>query len=309
MDPVIRLRNERWSLEVLPGTGAALAAGQIRTAAGEWVDLLRPTPSGGLHDPEQCASFPLLPWSNRIRDGVLEFGGRRWQLQRNGVDGSAIHGAARQVPWQAVDRDGTSVLLRLDSGDVVGTNFPWRFRAEIGYRLAGDTLAVDTRLENADGQAFPAGFGHHPYFVRALGPGSGAGRGGPVLGIPAARMYLLDAGLADAASVPVDARCDFRVPRPVGSVALDDALTDLEPGVPIRWRYPDRGVEVTMTCDPVYSHVVVYAPAGAGHLAIEPVTHVNGGLAMHERGVAGTGVFLLEPGGARAGQFTVSVTG
>lgn len=83
MGEVIALRSAGWELDVLPGTGAALAAGRIRTGSGAWYDLLRPTPQSGLHDPEQCASFPLLPWSNRIRDGVLEVGGRRWQPQRS----------------------------------------------------------------------------------------------------------------------------------------------------------------------------------------------------------------------------------
>ena len=37
---VITLRNDRWELDVLPATGAALAGGRIRTSDGVWRDLL-----------------------------------------------------------------------------------------------------------------------------------------------------------------------------------------------------------------------------------------------------------------------------
>ena len=47
----------------------------------------------------------MVPWSNRIRDGVLPFGGRTWQLQRNGADGTAIHGAARHSAWTVIGAD------------------------------------------------------------------------------------------------------------------------------------------------------------------------------------------------------------
>ena len=109
---VVTLRNASWELDVLPATGASLAAGRIRTSDGVWRDLLRPTRRSVLGEPEKCSSFPMVPWSNRIRDGVLPFGGRTWQLQRNGADGTAIHGAARHSAWTVTDRTATRVDAR-----------------------------------------------------------------------------------------------------------------------------------------------------------------------------------------------------
>ena len=92
---------------MLPATGGALAGGRIRTSDGVWRDLLRPTRPTAMGEAEKCSSFPMVPWSNRIRDGVLPFRGRTWQLQRNGADGTAIHGAAAalRLDGHGADRD------------------------------------------------------------------------------------------------------------------------------------------------------------------------------------------------------------
>lgn len=296
------LRSDAWEVGVLPGTGASLAHGRIRTAHG-WADLLRPTRADQRVSWARCASFPLVPWSNRIADGVLPFQGRTHQLARTAEDGTALHGAALAYPWQVTDRTADRVVLDLDSGALTGVNFPWRFRSRIVYALDGPSLVVTTTVENADHEPFPAGFGHHPYFRRYLG--TPTGEDGPLLHLPAARGYALDRALATGPAGAVPARADYRVVRPVGTAFVDDVLTDLDPAVLARLVYPEAAV--TLTADPVYSHAVVYAPRRRPYVAIEPVTHVNGGFALHEAGVPGTGVHVLEPGEQMSGTFRVHV--
>jgi aldose 1-epimerase len=310
--PLLTLRSGRWEVDVLPGTGAALAAGRIRTADGLWRDLLRPTPRSRRADPERTSSFPMLPWSNRIDAGVLPFAGRTWQLQRNGADGTAIHGALRHAPWAVAARDDESVVLEADAADMVGVNFPWRFTARVGYALVGDSLEVTTTLRNADDEPFPAGFGHHPYFRRSLVP-VGAQMpdepGQPLLRVGADAGYVLHGGLALDAAGAIPPRADFRTERRVSVIHVDDVLTDRRPGPLATIRYADPAVTVTLEADETYSHVVVYAPRGRNHFAVEPTTHVNGGFALHAAGVPGTGVVVLEPGEELAAAFRIIVAG
>jgi aldose 1-epimerase len=301
---VVTLRSDAWELDVLPGTGASIAAGRIRTATG-WVDLLRPTRPDLRTSWGHCASFPLVPWSNRVRDGVLPFRGRTWQLARTAEDGTAIHGAGAVYPWQIVDQSADRIVLGLDSAALVGVNFPWRFRARIEYALDGPALHVRTTVQNTDHEPFPAGFGHHPYFRRYLAAPTGAD--GPLLHVPAARGYALDRAIATGPAGDVPARADYRTARPVGTAFVDDVLTDLDPALLARIVYPEA--TVTITADPVYSHAVVYAPRRRPYLAVEPVTHVNGGFALHDAGVPGTGVIVLEPGESTSGTFSVHVAG
>ncbi len=308
---VLTLRSDVWELDVLPGTGAALGGGRVRTADGVWRDLLRPTRgANALGDPEKCSSFPMIPWSNRIRGGALSFDGRTWQLQQNGADGSAIHGAARHSTWDVAARTSSSVTLDLDTSDLTGVNFPWCFSARLVYEVEGPTLSVTTTVRNTDAEPFPAGFGHHPYLQRSLlpvGDPSPLTPGNPVLQIPAHGGYALDAGNAVRPAGPVPPRADFRSRRPLGHAFVDDVLTARDLDEPVRVEYPDAGVAVALDADPVFEHLVVYAPRRRPYFAIEPATNVNNGFALHDAGVPGTGVFVLEPGQSRTGTFTLTV--
>src|SRR5665647_2840250 len=86
------LESPHWQVGVLPGTGASLAHGKVRTADGERCDLLRPTRTADLTNPPECASYVLVPFSNRVRGGLLRFGDRSWQLRCSSGDGHAMHG-------------------------------------------------------------------------------------------------------------------------------------------------------------------------------------------------------------------------
>jgi len=304
-DPrVVTLRSAGWELGVLPASGGSIAFGRI-LVDGSWVDLLRPTRPSDYGRPEKCASFPLVPWSNRIRDGVLTFRGRTWQLARTAADATAIHGAVLEYSWCVADLTESSVDLELDTTDLTGVNFPWRFRSRISYALTDASLAVTTTIENIDSEPFPAGFGHHPYFQRRLL----ADRPDAVLQVPAERAYALDRAIAVGPAGDVPVRADYRAPRPLGSAFVDDVLTARRPGEPVRIHYPEQGVDVRLDADDTFSHVVVYVPRGRAYFAVEPVTNVNGGFALHDAGVPGTGVFVLEPGESRSATFTIGVDG
>lgn len=315
---VVMLGNDLWQVDVVPGTGASVSAGRIRTADGVWRDLLRPTRRTVLGEPEKCASFPMVPWSNRIRDGRLEYGGRTWQLQRNGSDGTAIHGATRHAAWHVTDRGPEHVTLEIDTADLVGTNFPWHFRSRLTYRVTRNRLTVTTSVQNTDREPFPAGFGHHPYLQRTLAPAVGSPLtpavpavlpGNPVLQVPARRGYALQGAMATGPAGAVPARADFSTARPLGYGFVDDVLTGWEPGTPVRITWDDPSVLVELHADAAYEHLVVYAPRRRSFFAVEPVTNVNDGFALHARGVPGTGVFELQPGEERTGEFSLTVHG
>lgn len=309
--PMIELESAGWQLGVLPGSGASLAHGRV-LVDGAWHDLLRPTPEADRGDPELCASFPMVPWSNRIRDGLLRFQGRSWTLAHNGADGTAIHGATRHHTWHVAQQSTSHVELAFDSRGLVGVNFPWQFRSALAYALDGDRLTVTTTVENVDAEPFPAGFGHHPYFERQLRPidqpvtasaGSDA-----ILDLPYDRAFPLVAGMATGHAADVPARADYRAARPVGEAFVDDVLTARRDGEhAARLAYPGHGLSVRLDMDPVYESLVVYVPLDRGHYAVEPVTNTNDGFNLFEDGVPGTGVFVLEPGESRTGAFSLTL--
>ncbi|MGP7961485.1 aldose epimerase family protein [Sanguibacter sp. A247] len=305
---LVELRDDSWHVGVLPGAAGALAFVRV-LVDGTWRDLLRPTDPERFHTPDACSSFPLIPWSNRVSGCELTFRGRSWRLPRTAADGTSMHGAVLRYAFDVVASSATSVTLTFDSRTVVGVGFPWDFTASLTYELTGSGLAVTTSVANVDDEPFPAGMGHHPYFVRELVPG----RGDALLTLPASAGYALTNAVATGPAGEVPARADFREARPLGQVFVDDCLVAV-PGEPARITYPGAredgsDVEVTIDHDDVYAHWVVYVPPGWPVFAVEPATNANGGFALLEAGVPGSGVHVLEPGAELVGRFAVSAVG
>lgn len=303
---LVELRDDAWHVGVLPGAAGALAFARVRVDE-VWRDLLRPTPPTRHHVPSACSSFPLVPWSNRVAACTLTFRGRSWRLPRTAADGTSMHGAVLPYAFGVVEASGTHVTLRFDARSVVGVGFPWRFTTTLTYALTGDGLAVTTTVANVDDEDFPAGFGHHPYLVRELVPG----RGDALLELPAAGGYALTDAVATGPAGAIPPRADFRAARALGGRFVDDCLV-AEPGRPARVVYPgarrDGGdVEVLVEHDDVYGHWVVYVPPGRSYFAVEPATHANGGFALLEAGVPGSGVHVLAPGEELTGRFALRI--
>lgn len=297
------LRNGRWRLVVLPGTGGSLGYGKIRMPDGAWRNLLRPTPASRSGDPARCASYVLAPFSNRVRDGVLRFGGRSWQLRRNAGDGNAMHGTAMEFAWDVVAASEDAVTLALETSDLVGANFPWSFRVEVGYRLAGSRLTISTRLTNTDAEAFPAGFGHHPFFQRGIVDPT---RSEVLVQIPATGAYPLLDAIPVASAMPLPVSLDFRAPRALDATFLNECYTR-SGAEPVRLEWPDSGVRVSIHSDDVFRHTLLYAPLRRPFFAIEPVTNANDGFNLMADGASGHGVFVLEPGETRAGDIHLDI--
>jgi len=301
--PVHVLENAHWRVGILPETGASIAFGQVRHDGG-WADFLRPSPQAEGTDVNATASYPLVPWSNRIRDGVLVWAGRSYRLRVNFEDGTAIHGTARDYAWDVVSSDAAHVSCTFDSSDVYGVNWPWSFTSRLDYRLDGADLIVETSVTNTSSEAFPAGFAHHPYFQRTL-----AGTDDDVqVRIPCEQQFPLEACMVSGPAEPIEDWLDFRELRDVGERFIDNCLTGRIGAEPIEFVYAKSGRRFELHADELYRHVVFYLPqAGKPFLAMEPVTNANDAFTMRANGIPGDGLFVLEPGETRAASFTLRI--
>src|SRR5262245_51690171 len=99
-------------LDIAPATGGAIAAFTYRG-----IDVLRATPSDvrAKRDVRGHASYPLVPYSNRIADARLVFDGREYALERNfGDHPHSIHGVGWQREWTVAAKEDDNALLTLD---------------------------------------------------------------------------------------------------------------------------------------------------------------------------------------------------
>jgi aldose 1-epimerase len=281
------LQNAVWNAVILPETGASIAIGQV-WHAGAWHDVLRPTPASDYANAGKCSSFIMLPWCNRIKGGLLRFDGQTYPLETTPDDGTARHGEARKRAWQVISADATHIRMTVSGGGTGGTTWPFPYTAEAEYRLDGADFVWVLRLTNTGHQPMPAGFGHHPYFVR---------RGAhPTLTVPCNQQFILTDYMATGAPVPLSPALDFTQPRPLDDHERNDLLTTRDLAHPNVLHYPDTGLTVEQHADPVFAHTLVYAPTGAPFVAVEPQSNANDGFNLHADGITGSGVFVLGAG-------------
>jgi len=303
MTEIVKMENDVWQVGIVPQSGGSVAYARSRVGDA-WVDVLRPTSGEDLAKAATTASYPLVPWSNRIRDGKLQWAGRTYQLRINAPDGTAIHGTGTEYPWTVVERDATRVTLEFVSRNYYGVNFPWPFTARCTYALDGDRFTWTTSLTNEAHETFPAGFGHHPYFLRQLAGPDGAIGGDALLELACEQAYPVERVMAIGPAGALPPHLDFRQLRPLGSVFVDDCFTGRTSPTFATIEYPGA-LTVRIDADELYSHGVVYIPEGKPFFAVEPVTNVNDGFTLEAAGQHGTGVFLIQPAETRGASFSL----
>ena len=162
---VITLRAGDAAVELAPEAGGAVTRYWLARGAAtrEW---LRPTPAGALRagGPYQAAAFPLVPYSNRIREGRFSFRGQAVVEPLNRPpERHAIHGHGWQARWEAIDVGDAEA--RLEYRHPAGA-WPWAYHATQRFTLTPSSLTVTLSLSNLSTTPMPAGLGWHPYFPR-----------------------------------------------------------------------------------------------------------------------------------------------
>lgn len=286
------LQNKHWQVGILPETGGSIAFARMRYS-GAWVDVMRPTDESDYGNPSNTANFLMLPWANRIRDGILRYQGQSWQLDVQ-ADGNARHGDVRKRTWQIIEQSETQIKLKIDSHDFEDFNFPFALSAIIDYRLEEEDFVWDVTLKNEDNQDFPAGFGFHPYFQRMSSTM-------PMLEVPCDKYFVLDDALPDSAPVNILPELDFRALRPIqDNFTFDHLLANRDTSKPTRLVYKAWGREIQMLVDDIYKHLILFS-APDGSIAVEPQSNANDGFNLHENGIDTAGVFVVKAGESVSG--------
>ena len=118
------LRAGGWNIVVAPSLG-----GSLLSCEHDGFPVLRPTiqaTRSGV-SPFDCCHFPLIPFSNRIKNGSFVFRGTPIQLARNiAGEPHAMHGHGWQASWCVVERN--------DAGCTLSFRHAARTRLALGIR-------------------------------------------------------------------------------------------------------------------------------------------------------------------------------
>jgi aldose 1-epimerase len=287
----LELEGGGWAATLLPGQGGAMARLAWRGA-----EVLAPVPPGADPNAGFHGAFVMVPWTNRLDGGRLPAAGILHRLPVNRPEeDTAIHGLARDRPWQVVSRTGASrtgasravLSQRLDPGPMQ----PWRYAARMELALSGREGAVlDLAVTNLAGHPFPFGLGWHPFFARPAGTR---------LRFRAAALLSRDARRLPVAAEPsagVDGDESAYEGLDTHFAGWDGAAEILRPDG-LRLRLSAAGAAAR--------NLQVFAPRGDAVLCVEPVSHVPD--APNRPDLAPLGpMAVLAPGGTLAARIALA---
>ena len=246
----------------------------------------------------------LVPWPNRVKDGIWSFDGKERQLAITEPEQhTAIHGLARWADWQVAGRDDASVTLAIRIHPQPG--WDWTFDVATHYALDDGGLRVRTEITNRGDSRAPAAAGAHPYLAV----------GTPTvdhldLELPASEWLPTGNQQIPTGTEPVAGTdFDFRSRRRIGQLEIDNAFTGLS-------RDPDGRARVRLTApdgrwdllwvDEAFAWVEIFTGHGLPDphrrrqgVGIEPMSAPPNALA------SGEGLTILEPGEACAGEWGI----
>jgi aldose 1-epimerase len=275
-----------------------LAAGDARLRVAPWLGgaitdftwrahpVLRATPPDG-GDVRACACYPLVPYSNRIRDARLRFAAGTYALARNfGDHPHAIHGLGWQRAWDVLAHTDRHLRLGLVHA-TADPAWPWPFRAVQTFELAPGVLQATLTIESLASEPFPFGLGWHPYFPKT---------DGTVLRFGARSVWCNDATHLPVSRTAIPPQWRFDTPRPLANTVLDHVFNGWTGHAEID--QPASGMRATLAADRACGRLVVYAPAQHAFVALEPVTHETDAFNRAADGAVDTGLRVLGPGAA-----------
>lgn len=256
--------------------------------AGFWLGdeaVLRSAPGDGLRDVRGSANFPLLPYSNRMGQRVLNWRGERHALRAN-FDGNphSLHGNGWQRAWTVTQHSASRVVLAM--AHTSDSDWPFAFECIQTIAIDKGALRLTLAFTNRAATPAPAGLGWHPYIAR---------RPGAQLAFKASARWDTGADELPAHQVPVDgldAACD--------ELALNHCFDGWSGAAQVS----DGVMQVEVASD--LPRLLVSTPAGKDFLAVEPVSHVPDAFNQGESGALARGMRVLGPGESMSAWMTVT---
>lgn len=263
-------------LVLAPEVGGAVAAFTV-----DGRDVLRPMAAGAV-DALLTASFPLVPFCNRIPNGQFVFDGRTVALPPN-LQGHShpLHGQGWRAPWTVERVEGGEAVLAFDH---VSGDWPWSYRAEQAFELRETGVRVTLTVINTGEEVMPAGLGFHPYFPARPSERLTAFNDG---------VWLIDADVLPTVRHEGAWGRDWAAGAPVaGHALIDHCYTSWNQRAVLS--APGRP-DTVVTASPDCAWLHVYVPPGESYYCVEPCAS-----RPNPFGDGETGMVALRPGERRS---------
>lgn len=257
-DP-FELRADGWNVVVAPALG-----GSLLVCEHDGFEVLSPTMQriGSGADSFACCHFPLIPFSNRIKNASFVFQGNHIELAPN-IPGEphALHGHGWQVAWGVPDRGEASCTMSFARAPSL--DWPWAYEGRQSLSIRGEELRITLAIKNLGTTAMPCGLGFHPFL-----PAADNAR----LTVEAARVWSAPADEFPTQHIAVPPYLDFRNgPRVAERKGTNHCFGKWTGSATVS--YERRRRSVVLEGGEATPSVIVYIPAREDYFCVEPVTH------------------------------------
>ncbi|MGG7577965.1 aldose 1-epimerase [Rhizobium sp. YTUHZ045] len=238
------------------------------------------------------ASFPMVPFGNRVEGNAMTFGGRNYAFQRNCHDPLYLHGDGWISLWELEESSSEHAQLRFwRDADRIS---PYAYLTRQEIRLSGNRLALTLSVENRGEAVLPFGLGQHPFFTRT--PETR-------LTIAADRFWSERPDHLPDAPGPVPAKFDFTSGALLPWQWMNNAFEGWNGRAAIAW--PELGIQATLEADDALNRFMLYMRLDrTDFFCLEPMSHLPNGHHLPDFG----GLKPLEPGEALSGKVTIDLS-
>lgn len=226
---------------------------------------------------DKSAGEVLIPWPNRVRDGIWVHDGQELQLEINEeARNNAIHGLVRDLQHSIVSQKINELVLRCELEASKG--YPFELSVETKYLLTVNGIDVTHLIVNKSETNAPVAIGLHPYLQI-----EGTLTKDLIITLNAKSRVDVDERLNPIGIQAIaDTRFDLNNGERVGDLDLDTAYCDLIADTDGIYRHSledNDGNVLQVWADENYKHAQVYTTDGFNPklgidsaVAIEPTT-------------------------------------
>ena len=265
-------------LVLCPEIGGSIARFGF-AVGGRNMSILRGCPSVPTHVLE-TASFPLVPYVNRIRGGQFVFRGQTVRLAPNMTgDPSPLHGDGWLNPWRVIAASQCEATLEYEHA---AGEWPWSYLAQQRFTLDESSLEIVLSCRNLSAEPMPCGLGQHPYFLCSAKT---------LIRTHVDHVWTIDEQVLPVDRIAAKGRYDL-ADRAVCGLGLDHGFGGWSGSATIS--DPDWRLEIKMS-SPDAAFFQLYSPESGGLFVAEPVTHANAALNAPEDQWADLGMRILLP--------------
>jgi aldose 1-epimerase len=238
-----------------------------------------------------AASFPMVPFCNRLDGNRFTLAGREYTLAANtDLSPHYLHGDGWLLPWELVSHSPRQTHLRLVFAAPAS---PYRYTANQVLSLEETAHRVALSVRNDGALPLPFGLGLHPYFPRLTGF---------TLQTDYQSWWESRADLIPTRQAPALGDLDFRTARPLPERAIDSGCEGWAGAATIAW---NDGIGLQIGASETFGACHLYQPsAQADYFCFEPVSHITN--AHNRPGMPG--LALLAPGETLSGWVNYQIT-